>query len=152
MSCYLHGTSAPADLAELKALLTKVQDALDFSLFLGDIEAYLNKIATNARIIRLQTEGCLRGFIAYYCNDPDRDLAFITMVAIDPSHTRKGIGSKLLQTALDDIRACGFKRVRLEVHANNTPALHLYSNTGFRLLTLDGNRHCLELTLGAPPH
>jgi len=42
------------------------------------------------------------------------------------------IGKMLMETALDDIRKAGFNHVRLQVYANNEPAIEFYEHLGFR--------------------
>lgn len=56
----------------------------------------------------------------------------ILNVAVDPAVCRRGIGFKLLYYALSEVRAQGGERVTLEVNANNTAAIGLYSKLGFQ--------------------
>jgi ribosomal-protein-alanine N-acetyltransferase len=55
----------------------------------------------------------------------------ILNMAVSRTHRRKGIGSKLLQSALKSSRIAGCARAYLEVRASNGPAIALYALHGF---------------------
>lgn len=44
----------------------------------------------------------------------------------------RGLGTRLLEAALNDAWLHGFKRVELSVHADNARAIRLYEKTGFQ--------------------
>jgi ribosomal protein S18 acetylase RimI-like enzyme len=50
---------------------------------------------------------------------------------VHPEHRRKGIGSSLMDTALDKLEKKGYKNITLEVGINNTIARNLYRSKGF---------------------
>lgn len=56
----------------------------------------------------------------------------ILNIAVHPQACRRGIGFKLLYYALSEVRALGGERVTLEVNANNTAAIRLYTKLGFQ--------------------
>jgi [ribosomal protein S18]-alanine N-acetyltransferase len=55
----------------------------------------------------------------------------ILNMAVSGAHRRHGIGSKLLESALEVSRQTGISRVYLEVRASNEPAIALYKRHGF---------------------
>ena len=55
----------------------------------------------------------------------------ILNMAVSRAHRRSGIGSTLLETALEFSRLAGSARAYLEVRASNGPALALYKRHGF---------------------
>jgi ribosomal-protein-alanine N-acetyltransferase len=55
----------------------------------------------------------------------------ILNMAVSQAHRRSGIGSKVLDTALEFSRTAGSARAYLEVRASNGPALALYKRHGF---------------------
>jgi ribosomal-protein-alanine N-acetyltransferase len=55
----------------------------------------------------------------------------ILNMAVAGAHRRRGIASKLLESALDFSRQTGIARVYLEVRASNEPAIALYKRHGF---------------------
>ena len=50
---------------------------------------------------------------------------------VHPEHRRKGIGSSLMDTALDKLEKKGYKNITLEVGINNPIAWNLYRSKGF---------------------
>ena len=54
----------------------------------------------------------------------------LLLLAVDPSHRRRGIGRGLLQHFLDCSRSEGVTRVHLEVRDGN-PAIRMYRSAGF---------------------
>lgn len=60
---------------------------------------------------------------------------YITTVAVLPSYRRRGIGRKLVQAALNDIREHGGEVALLDVIAGNVPAYTLYERLGFERFT-----------------
>ena len=60
------------------------------------------------------------------------DEAELESIAVDPAMQRLGLGSRLLQAAMEASRHSGARRMLLEVRASNQPAQHLYAQAGFR--------------------
>ncbi|HXH51895.1 MAG TPA: ribosomal protein S18-alanine N-acetyltransferase [Sphingomicrobium sp.] len=60
------------------------------------------------------------------------DDAELLLLAVDPSHRRQGIGSRLLEQFIDRARGHGASRVHLEVREGN-PAIKLYRSAGFAI-------------------
>ncbi|MEO8029355.1 MAG: ribosomal protein S18-alanine N-acetyltransferase [Gemmatimonadota bacterium] len=81
----------------------------------------------------------------------------ILNLAVLPEARRKGIGRRILERALAEIRAGGVTRIYLEVRPSNQPAQSLYADFGFRPLGLRPNYYrspredglVLCLTIGA---
>ena len=55
----------------------------------------------------------------------------ILNMAVSRAHRRSGIGSKLLESAVEFSRTAGSARAYLEVRASNEPAIALYKGHGF---------------------
>jgi ribosomal-protein-alanine N-acetyltransferase len=55
----------------------------------------------------------------------------ILNMAVSAARRRRGIGSKLLESALEFSRIAGCVRAYLEVRASNAPAIALYALNGF---------------------
>jgi [ribosomal protein S18]-alanine N-acetyltransferase len=55
----------------------------------------------------------------------------ILNLAVSRAYRRGGIGSKLLETAVEFSRSAGISHVYLEVRASNKPAIALYTRHGF---------------------
>jgi ribosomal-protein-alanine N-acetyltransferase len=55
----------------------------------------------------------------------------ILNAAVARAHRRKGVGSKLLATALEEAKSQGVERVYLEVRESNVAAISFYARHGF---------------------
>ena len=55
----------------------------------------------------------------------------ILNMAVSRAYRRSGIGSRLLESALESSRIAGSARAYLEVRASNGPAIALYAHHGF---------------------
>lgn len=55
-------------------------------------------------------------------------------LAVAPDARRRGLGRRLVRTALEAARSAGAEHVTLEVRESNRAALALYRGMGFRLL------------------
>jgi [ribosomal protein S18]-alanine N-acetyltransferase len=55
----------------------------------------------------------------------------IQNMAVAAEHRRHGVGSKLLESALEFSRIAAIARVYLEVRASNEPAIAIYKRQGF---------------------
>lgn len=53
-------------------------------------------------------------------------------LGVTPPHRSRGLGTGLLAQALDGFRTVGLRRAYLEVTAQNTGAIRLYAQLGFR--------------------
>lgn len=56
----------------------------------------------------------------------------IHALAVKPDCQKKGIGSAMVQYCIDAAKKSGYKAIRMNVIATNTPAIHLYQKFGFQ--------------------
>lgn len=56
----------------------------------------------------------------------------ILNLAVDPAHTRRGLGKALVRAAVGELRAAGVAQVFLEVRESNRAAQAFYHALGFR--------------------
>lgn len=61
-------------------------------------------------------------------------------IVVDPAYRRQGVGRKLLDAALDALKARGAPRVVLSTAEQNTPAQHLFDSAGFRRTMIEMTR------------
>ena len=59
------------------------------------------------------------------------DESELLLLAVAPTHHRRGVGQRLLEAFLEQARNDGVTRVHLEVRDGN-PAVSMYRNVGFR--------------------
>lgn len=97
------------------------------------VTMYVEKIYNNANIQLYTVQGNLAGFVAYYCNDPSKDISFLTMLCVDSQYLGKGIGKHLLHSSISYVKSMGFSNFGLEVKEYNQPAIKIYKNAGFEI-------------------
>ena len=56
---------------------------------------------------------------------------YLRVLGLAPRLCHKGLGPALVARYLADGERAGFSRFRLEVHAENTPAVRVYEEAGF---------------------
>lgn len=96
-----------------------------------ELQAYALKIFDNANRFEAWQDVEMVGLIAAYCNDPEKQAAFITSVSVTPSCYGMGIASQLMAQCIRKLKSHSFKRIQLEVATNNLPAIRLYHKFGF---------------------
>ncbi|MBD2105084.1 ribosomal protein S18-alanine N-acetyltransferase [Leptolyngbya sp. FACHB-261] len=92
--------------------------------------AYQRELASDRSILlgvfaqaNLVAMGCLWSIV---------EEAHITLLAVHPDQRRRGLGSLLLWSLLNQARGLGLAWATLEVRVSNTPALNLYGQYGFK--------------------
>ena len=74
----------------------------------------------------------VEGLIAFYANNHETKVAFITSVLVSKNSRGKGIGTQLVKTCEDVCKEKGFKKISLEVHKENYIAISLYRKFGYK--------------------
>src|SRR5918993_4477907 len=76
------------------------------------------------------------GFVAVEFNHPEVGMGEISMLAVDPDHQGRGIGTALTGFALDRLKEAGMKVAVVETGGDpgHAPARHVYEKAGYTLL------------------
>lgn len=91
-----------------------------------------NDIAANAAgIFVAEIEGGPIGYINTHIDHETR-IGYIPHMAVLPLHRTKGIGRKLLDSAMASLRDQGISHVRISTLETNSPSQQLYSSYGFK--------------------
>jgi len=114
---------APSD---VPAVLTILQESPEAAAWSRESLLRLDSVAPTAWVA--EWEGIVAGFLI---GRSAADEFEILNMAVAREHRRLGIGSKLLESALEGSRKAGSARVYLEVRASNEPAIALYKRHGF---------------------
>lgn len=96
-----------------------------------DVDVYAKKLNQNSDVIVSYSCSNVDGFIAYYANDSELELGFISFIYVNSSSRGLGVGEFLIKSCLMRLKSRGFKRCMLEVKKNNTSAIRLYNKIGF---------------------
>jgi ribosomal-protein-alanine acetyltransferase len=124
---------ATSDVSTVLAILQESPEAAAWSQ-----ESLLQLASTNpaAWVAELTGAGCTCsppriGIVGFLIGRTAADEFEILNMAVSLAHRRNGIGSKLLESALEFSRFAGCARAYLEVRASNAPAIALYALHGF---------------------
>lgn len=112
-------------------------ESCDFSppleTYISDIGDYIDKILSNAERIEVWDKSRLLGLLAFYANDTESKVAFITMISVSREASGKGIGSMLMDKCISLCSDKGYRVIDLEVRNGNGRAIHLYQKKGFKV-------------------
>ncbi len=135
-------------LEDIDSLVYSEQNAQGGKFIYGvTVSQYLSKLKSKAEFVVHYCEGVCAGFVAYYCNDLEKENAFITLVLISPDFRGRGLASELIDYTL---RVCvnrKFKTCSLEVHENNEKAIDLYRMKGFFAVENKNKKILMSLNL-----
>lgn len=113
-----------------------------------DIETYCDKLITYAEVFIAKQKERDFGFIAVYANDQEQHRAFISSIGIKQEFRRNGMGTLLINRAVEVAREKGMIEIRLEVNRHNDAALELYHRYGFSKIACsvqDEGTNCMML-------
>lgn len=84
-----------------------------------------------------ESDGAVVGFVALRFHEADK-LGEIYMIAVDPAHQGRGIGSQLTDFSLGKLRAAGMSIAMVETGGDegHARARRTYERAGFRVLPL----------------
>lgn len=134
--------------ASIEALITKEQVISGGEFIYGvDLEEYLKKLRSSAELITHYVEGRCVGFVAFYCNDPSKKRAFITLVLVSPQYRGQGVSKNLLFSVLNICRNRKFEVCGLEVLVRNSNAIKVYEAVGFSKVRENEGAIYMEINL-----
>jgi ribosomal-protein-alanine N-acetyltransferase len=119
--------------------------ALESEVFTVDpwtVEQFWSELAqpTRSYVVDVQsrddvgtTDEVLLGYAGLFALAPDADLQTI---AVSPGAHGLGIGTRLLESLLDQARAAGCRQMMLEVRSDNAAAIAMYSRFGFEQISV----------------
>lgn len=113
-----------------------------------DIDTYGKKIYEKAITFEAWNGKELIGLLAAYYNDKNTKHGFITNVSVLKENQHIGIASSLLENAINFGRKEFFTKLLLEIHRNNTNAIHLYRKYGFK--EIEQNKQIITMSLDLP--
>ena len=78
--------------------------------------------------------GRIAGYLFYGCSSPlilKEDICRIFDLYVKPEFRGRGIGKRLLEAAINEIKSRGIKTIRIDVISSNERAINLYRKFGF---------------------
>ncbi|NJB72644.1 ribosomal-protein-alanine N-acetyltransferase [Saonia flava] len=98
------------------------------------IAEYANKIVSNANIVPILEQDKLEAFIAFYDNDPKKEIAYLSMLAVDYGSLGKSYGKVLMETAINILRKKGFRYFDIDIDVDNSIAIDFAKRYGFKIM------------------
>ena len=98
-----------------------------------EIEKYVSKLQENATILFINENG-IKAFAAFYCNEPTKNTAFLSLILVDEKTQGIGYGSFLLNNSIELLQRKGFKSYNLEVLKTNQKAIDFYKKFNFKVV------------------
>ncbi len=122
-------------LEELREYLRKQADDAFPSLKEDQrINVLAEKWFTNADFSVCRNDnGFLVGVIAFYANQPEKEMAYIPHVYVNKEYRGTGLFLQMLQKIDKYLASLGFCQMRLEVQNDNIRAQKAYQNYGFQI-------------------
>lgn len=121
---------SPARLTQAKQL-AEVEKTQPSASGWGE-NGFKGELELSCAVILTAVEG--ESVLGFICARYAGDAAEIVNFAVRASHTRHGMGRKLLAALLAHLKSLGVHSVTLEVNEQNVPAIHLYTQAGFNVL------------------
>lgn len=125
-------------------LIRTEQEAQNGS-FIPDDPSYLLKLASCAELLIHQDGSLVLGYVFFYCNAPDKQASYITLIGTSAQARGRGVGYGLLRHVLLISKQRGFSCCQLEVRKINKRALDFYREAGFELTEDRGDKYLMSI-------
>lgn len=104
-----------------------------FPDLVSDRSGYVEKLAQRSYLIIAKESTSNRdiGMIAFYANDPERKIAYITKTFVSPNYYGTGLADELIRRAFNVCINRGFENIAVRVLKNNSAAIGYYLRNGF---------------------
>ena len=132
---------------DIKKLILSHSEVVNVISQRANLEDYISKLYGFATILPYYKGSKLKGFIAYYSNDPQKENAFLSILIIDKESAGEGLAKLLLECSVSDLINQGFKNYRLEVLKENSRAIGLYEKFGFTIENESENTYSMILRI-----
>ena len=104
-----------ASYAEKKSVWNAFYDVYpEQSHGIDEIDIYIEKVCKSAVIIAAYDGKKIVGFVAFYVNDYERKMAYITQILVTGQYRNRKIGEKLINACEKECREKGFTTLKLE--------------------------------------
>lgn len=105
------------------------------------------KFSNSAVFIVAKYDSDVAGFTAFYCNDVNTKIAYLSMIIVVESYKGKGVGSLLLNDCINLCIEHRMSKLRLEVNANNDTAIKFYIKNKFIHIGNKGESYYYEKSI-----
>ncbi|WIV12035.1 GNAT family N-acetyltransferase [Proteiniborus sp. MB09-C3] len=96
-----------------------------------DLNTYAEKLYKNAIVFAAIEKNDFIGFIAFYANDKDNNVAYLTQIGVKDKSQNRDVGKSLLDLCIKTSETNNMKAIKLEVFNQNVIAIEFYKKYGF---------------------
>lgn len=96
-----------------------------------DLYELSEKLLEKGRVFVACEDNNIIGIVGEYANDEKSKKAYISVVAVLPEYSGKGIATTLIDNAMDYAKSNGMEKIFLYTHKTNEGAIHMYKKLGF---------------------
>lgn len=119
------------DLDEIRTMLREYSAWLEIDLCFQNFEQELAGLPgeyapPRGRLLIAEGAGCVA------LRPIDEEICEMKRLYVRPSHRGTGLGRSLILAIIDEARAAGYRRIRLDTMPKMDSAQHLYASLGFR--------------------
>lgn len=126
---------------EIKELLASFSHAFPGRIFdEKEIEILSDKFDKYAVVECLKYAGEIIAFACFYCNDMEKQTAYISMFATSEKYRGRQFGRTMLEEVCRVSKERGMKTIRLEVLNTNRTAISFYEKNGFSFERAAGDK------------
>ena len=122
--------ASPADLDEIRVMLREYAAWLEVDLCFQNFEQELAGLPGDyapprGRLLFAEGAGCIA------LRAIDEEICEMKRLYVRPQHRGSGLGRRLVQAIIDEARAIGYRRIRLDTMPKMDSAQKLYASLGF---------------------
>ncbi len=117
---------------EIKDIIALCDDAFVEPISqLDNFDLMLNKLSDFSVFLAAYIENEIVGYAAFYANDMENKISYLTLIGIKPKFQSMGIGYQLLNYCEKESINRGMLQMKLEVKKYNENAIRFYQKHGF---------------------
>ncbi len=126
---------------EIYSVMTQLKNSIYSSIVQNDVFLIeiSKKFSKYAEFYCLKQENEPIGFIAFYDNNQETKVAFLSMIIVSKEYQGQGVGKYLLNKMIEVCRIKGMNSITLEVDKTNENAIVFYEKHGFSKISKESN-------------
>ena len=126
---------------EIYSVMARLKNSIYSSIVRNDffLIELSKKFSKYAEFYCLKQEDEPIGYIAFYDNNQETKVAFLSMITVSKEYQGQGLGNRLLNKMIEVCRIKGMNSITLEVDKTNENAIVFYEKHGFSKISKESN-------------
>ena len=112
-----------------------------------DLEQFAEKILSFGEVYAYCEEEKILGLIAFYANDKEKRIAYLTYICVNEKNRVKGMGLQMMDWMRKVCMEKGMKKIRLSTNVKNKNAQRFYENQGYQKIESSADEYVYELKI-----